>query len=117
MNNGNGSDQQTIRNLGLITVSGDRVVTPEDFQTNRDQFARARALLERLERQNLEGYERWLQTRRELMAAAEAGRQAEYVSYTLLRYGGSPVDRRQMLAQMSQYTPTVYVHGFRSRFF
>lgn len=76
MNNGQ-NHQQLGQELSLVNLTGSAVVTPENYRRNRDQLARARAMLDRMEQENESGHAHWVRTVEDLTRRVEDGRQAE----------------------------------------
>ena len=73
----NGQNTQPQQDLSLVGVTGSSVVNFEQYHRNREQFARARDTLNRIEQENELAHARWLQTVQDLSRRVEEGRQAE----------------------------------------
>lgn len=74
--NHNAQNNET-QDLSLANLTGSSVVTSEQYRRNREQFALARATLERMEQENEMGYAQWVHTVQHLERRVEEGRQAE----------------------------------------
>lgn len=73
--NNHGQGGQAPVNMAMQLLPPNGIITPEQFQRNAEQIARAREALAALEQQNAEGYKRFVE--QELWTRVQAGRQAE----------------------------------------